>query len=69
MTFFKMIEAQMIKAINKVDGLGGMTVNERLYVTGLLNEFDKAKESDKAKARRILELLNVDNSSIDKILQ
>jgi hypothetical protein len=64
-----MTEEEIIGAINKVDGLGGMTVNERLFVTGLLKEFDKFLKSDKEKAKRILELLQVDKLSIDKIVK
>lgn len=64
-----MTEEQIIAAINKVNGIGGMTVNERLYVTGLMKEFDKSLKSDKEKARRILELLHVDRPSIDKIIK
>jgi hypothetical protein len=45
-----------------------MTVNERLYVSGLMNEFDKSKKHDKVKAAYILELLKVDKPSIYKIL-
>lgn len=65
----KMTEKKIIAAINKIDGLGGMTVNERLYVTGLLKEFDKSLKSDKEKAKRILELLQVDGVSIDTFLR
>ena len=64
-----MTEEEIIAAINKVEGPGGMTVNERLYATGLLKEFDKSLKSDKKKAKRILELLHVDKPSIDKILK
>jgi len=63
-----MTDNEMIKAVKQVDGLGGMTVNERLFASGLMDEFDKAKKSDKTKARRILELLKVDKPSIDKII-
>ena len=65
----RMTEKKIIAAINKIDGLGGMTVNERLYVTGLLKEFDKSLKSDKEKAKRILELLQVDGVSIDTFLR
>ena len=58
----------MIDAVEQVDGLQGMTVNERLYATGLMNEFDRLKKMDKIKARRILELLKVNKVSIDRIL-
>jgi hypothetical protein len=60
---------EIIKAISKVDGLHGMTVNERLYTTRLMNEFDKAKKEDKEKAKKILELLHVDKLSIEKIIK
>jgi len=64
-----MTEQQIIKAISKIDGLGGMTVNERLFVCGLMNEFDKSLIADKDKAKKILELLGVDKPSIDKIVK
>lgn len=63
-----MIEQEIIKAIDKVDRLGGMTVNERLYACGLMDEFDKALIGNKAKAKKILELLGVDKPSIGKIV-
>lgn len=64
-----MTEQEIIKAISKVEGLGGMTVNERLYVCGLMKEFDKAIIVDKDKAKKILELLGVDKPSIEKIVK
>jgi len=64
-----MTEEEMIEAIKKVNGISGMTVNERLYVTGLMPEFDKYRKTDKEKAKRILELLHVDIVSIDAILR
>ncbi|RNL51331.1 hypothetical protein [Pedobacter jejuensis] len=63
-----MTEQEIIKAISKVEGIGGMTVNERLYVCGLMDEFDKALIVDKNKAKKILELLGVDKPSIEKIV-
>ena len=63
-----MKEQEIIDAANRVVGLGGMTVNERLYLSGLSDEFEKAVKKDKAKARKILECLKVDKPSIDKIL-
>ena len=62
-----MTDEEMIEAVKQVDGLGGMTVNERLFASGLMDEFDRAKKTDKAKARLILELLHVDKPSIDRI--
>lgn len=47
----------------------GMTVNERLAVSGLMNEFDKAKQrKDKEKLIEILTIVNVDKNSIKSIL-
>ncbi len=63
-----MTEQEIIIRIREVEGLGGMTVNERLFTCGLMDEFDKALIKDKNKARKILEHLRVDNSSIEKIL-
>ncbi|MGE5106583.1 MAG: hypothetical protein ACM3H8_03505 [Sphingobacteriales bacterium] len=64
-----MTEVEILVAINKVEGIHGMTVNERLFTTGLMDEFDKSKHNDPQKARFILEHLQVDKSSIDKILK
>ena len=64
-----MTEQEIIKAISKVEGIGGMTVNERLYVCGLMDEFDNALIKDKDKAKKILELLSIDKPSIDKIVK
>ncbi|MBP9849423.1 MAG: hypothetical protein KBC58_08280 [Flavobacterium sp.] len=55
-------------SVLKIEGLGGMTVNERLYVCGLMDEFDNSLKNDKNKARLILELLKVDQLSIEKVL-
>lgn len=64
-----MTNEEILKAVSQVDGIGGMTVNEHLYMSGLWNEFEKAKNNDKKKAEYILQLLQVDKPSIDKILQ
>lgn len=64
-----MTEQEIIKAIAKVGEIGGMTVNERLYVCGLVKEFDNAVIRDREKARKILELLGVDKPSIDEIIE
>ena len=63
-----MTKEEILDKVKKVDGLGGMTVNERLFVTGLMDTFDKAKNKDKELARLILEAIRVDKESIDKIL-
>lgn len=64
-----MTEQEIINAINKVQEIGGMTVNERLFVCGLMDEFDKAIIHDKEKAKKILELLGVDEYSIQQIVR
>ena len=63
-----MTEQKIQRQISKIEVLGGMTVNERLFVCGLMDEFEKALIKDKIKAKKILELLGVDNSSIEKIV-
>jgi uncharacterized membrane protein YvbJ len=48
----------------------GMTVNERLYVSGLMDEFDKAvKEKDTQKVKSILENVEINEESIKPILK
>jgi hypothetical protein len=64
----KLILEWLFWKMKKVDGLSGMTVNERLYTTGLLDYFDKYRRKDKTIARQILNLIQVDKPSIDKIL-
>jgi hypothetical protein len=48
----------------------GMTVNERLYVSGLMGEFDDAvKQKDSEKVRSILEKVELTEASIKPILE
>jgi hypothetical protein len=48
----------------------GMTVNERLYVSGLMDEFDQAvAEKDAAKVRIILKQVELTEESIKPILE
>jgi hypothetical protein len=48
----------------------GMTVNERLYVSGLMDEFDKAmEEKNVKKIRIILEKVELTENSIRPILE
>ena len=63
-----MTREELENAINKVEGIGGMTGNERLFVSGLMDEFDSALKYDKDKARLILELLGFDKPSIQTII-
>jgi hypothetical protein len=66
--FQKLIYERDFFNIRKIEGLNGMTVNERLFASGLVDEFDKAKLHDKRRAREILMLLDVDKASIEKIV-
>jgi len=61
-------DQQILKRISSIEGLGGMTVNERLYVSGLDDEFHEALDKDKNRARQILTWLKVDDASIKKIV-
>ena len=63
-----MTEEDIKNAISKTNGLQGMTVNERLYVTGLMDEFDFCKVKNKGKAEFILRCLGIDEPLIRKIL-
>lgn len=48
----------------------GMTVNERLYVSGLMDEFDKAvEERDIERVRDILSNVELTEESIRPILE
>lgn len=65
----KLIDEQTFTRIQSIEGLSGMTVNERLYVSGLMDEFDKVKTEDKRRAKIILRWLRVDEPSIEMILK
>lgn len=48
----------------------GMTVNERLYVSGLMDEYDRAvKKKDAQKVREILEKVELTEANIKPILE
>lgn len=55
--------------VEKVEGIGGMTVNERLCASDLSNLFYEVRENNKEHARFILKALKVDELSIVQILK
>ena len=55
--------------INKIEGLDGMTVNERLYVSGLSDEFESCLKNNKTRAKLILRWLRIDEESIKEIVK
>lgn len=65
----KLTNEQTYSRIQNIEGLSGMTVNERLYVSGLMDEFDKVKNTNKSRAKEILRWLRVDEPSIDMIVK
>ncbi len=65
----KLIDEQTLSRIQKIVGLSGMTVNERLWESKLMDEFDIAKKKDKTRAKEILRWLRVDEPSIQKIVK
>jgi len=48
----------------------GMTVNERLYLSGLMEDFDKAAaERSRSELKSILEKLYLDQESVEAIIR
>jgi hypothetical protein len=63
------LQEKVREGISRSEGLEGMTVNERLYTTGLLETFESLNGTNEVFARFILESLRVDNDSVEKILK
>lgn len=63
------LQRRVMKGTSKVVGIEGMTVNERLFATDLMELFDKMKKTNKEYAIYILKSLKVDRESIEKILK
>jgi hypothetical protein len=59
---------EIYKKADSVDGLGGMTVNERLYASGLIELFDNSMKHNKGLAKVILQALKVDDKSINSFV-
>lgn len=62
----KLMDEQTVFRIQGIAGLRGMTVNERLWASGLMDEFDQSLKADKSHAKKILRWLKVDAASIEK---
>ena len=43
----------------KIQNFDGLSGNERLFISGLMDEFDKAKINDSLKSNKILKALNI----------
>ncbi len=65
---YEMNERITIRKVKRVKGLEGMTINERLYESGLMDEFDASRRKNKSRAEQILRILKVDENSIKDIL-
>ena len=66
--FFKKSDKAIVKKIESIEGLGGMTVNERLWVSGLWDDFESAMLNNEPRARQILTWIKVDEPSINTIV-
>ncbi|WP_299156371.1 hypothetical protein [uncultured Christiangramia sp.] len=64
----KLIKKKIESLIQNQSDFLGTTVNERLYLSGLMNEFEIAKKQNKKLAKDILRWLKVDKLSIEKII-
>ena len=64
-----MTRQEIDNKIKNAPNLTGTTGNERLFLSGLLGEFERCLKGDKIKARYILEKLGFDSKSIGEILK
>ncbi|RDC66179.1 hypothetical protein [Adhaeribacter pallidiroseus] len=68
--FFRQVKDSWTQEqIQKIDGFSGMTVNERLYISELMDEFAKCKAVNKTRAVHILRMLQIDEPSIKEIIK
>jgi hypothetical protein len=67
--YSKLKDEQIYERIQAISGLDGMTVNERLFASELLDELDWSILNNKARASQILRWLRVDESSIKLMLE
>lgn len=61
-----MTDNEMIKAIKQVDGLGGMTVNERLLLQVSWTNLTKQKKATKQKREEFWSCLKLTNLPLTK---
>ena len=64
----KLIKKKIESIERNNSGFLGTTVNERLYLSGLMEEFEIAKKQNKKLAKDILRWLKVDKQSIERIV-
>lgn len=55
----KLKQDWIIENIGEINGLAGMTFNERLYASGLEFEYNKSKRENPQRAEQILRLLDL----------
>lgn len=65
----KLMDEDLFFRIQKIEGLSAMTVNERLFASGLIDEFDQIKVTNSQRARKILRWLGVDEDAIERIVK
>jgi hypothetical protein len=58
-----------IGTFNQLQSFDAMTVNERLFTSGLMDDFDRSKINEKIKTKQILRSLKVDEPSIEIIIK
>ncbi|AZQ57308.1 hypothetical protein EJ994_13315 [Maribacter sp. MJ134] len=63
-----MTKKEIYEKANNVIGIEGMSGNERLFTSGLMDLFDASKKKDKYTARIILEALKFDELSIGRMV-
>ena len=64
-----MTKEEIYSKANSVEGLSGMTTNERLWTAELMEHFDYAKIHDREIARTILKAIKLDEISINRMLK
>ncbi len=64
------LKDQKHKTKSNIDRYRGMTVNERLYLSGMMDDYEKAvKRKDFTKAESILGKLDIGNENVKTIIK